>query len=276
MGRRRWAGRSRATSDRPKASVLPDPVGARPATSRPARASGMTADWIGNGSVIAAASRRAQIRGHAELGEPRRGGGHMGDFQLLNSALGRNNGASARRQRRCRRVAPYRPEQPFQPPVGRHVVVPAIIEVQAAVDARPVGLVGVGTRSGIGPALRGRPLWSASRCCRATADLIVDPANTVLRVLLRLSPAHRGRREPVAPLLGRSIDEGVLSLDDTVGERLPDLPDAWSAVTLRQLLNHTSGVPDFIHASSFADAVGASLGRHHRQKRCWHSSRTSR
>ena len=57
------------------------------------------------------------------------------------------------------------------------------------------------------------------------------------------------------------VDKGVLSLDDTIGERLPDLPDAWSDVTLRQLLNHTSGVPDFIHASSFADAVGASLGQ---------------
>jgi D-alanyl-D-alanine carboxypeptidase len=46
-----------------------------------------------------------------------------------------------------------------------------------------------------------------------------------------------------------------------MGERLPDLPDAWADVTLRQLLNHTSGVPDFIHASSFADAVGESLGQ---------------
>jgi D-alanyl-D-alanine carboxypeptidase len=57
------------------------------------------------------------------------------------------------------------------------------------------------------------------------------------------------------------VDEGVLALDDTIGERLPDLPAAWAEVTLRQLLSHTSGVPDFIRADSFGDAVGASLGQ---------------
>jgi D-alanyl-D-alanine carboxypeptidase len=57
------------------------------------------------------------------------------------------------------------------------------------------------------------------------------------------------------------VDEGVLSLDDTIGERLPDLPDAWADVTLRQLLAHTSGVPDFIRSSAFGDAVGASMGQ---------------
>ena len=41
------------------------------------------------------------------------------------------------------------------------------------------------------------------------------------------------------------VDRGVLSLDDTIGARLPNLPAAWGAVTLRQLLQHTSGVPSF-------------------------------
>jgi D-alanyl-D-alanine carboxypeptidase len=56
------------------------------------------------------------------------------------------------------------------------------------------------------------------------------------------------------------VDDGLLSLDDTIGERLADLPEAWSEVTLRQLLNHTSGLPDFIHASTFGDAVAESFG----------------
>ena len=47
------------------------------------------------------------------------------------------------------------------------------------------------------------------------------------------------------------------SLGDTIGERLPDLPDAWSEVTLRQLLNHTSGIPDFSNEPDFVDAVVA-------------------
>jgi len=37
-----------------------------------------------------------------------------------------------------------------------------------------------------------------------------------------------------------------LSLSDTVGRILPTLPKAWSAVTVAQLLQHTSGVPDYI------------------------------
>jgi D-alanyl-D-alanine carboxypeptidase len=55
------------------------------------------------------------------------------------------------------------------------------------------------------------------------------------------------------------VARGVLSLDDTIGERLPTLPAAWHAVTLRQLLAHTSGLPDFSRTQAFMDAVGASL-----------------
>ncbi|WP_111765679.1 serine hydrolase domain-containing protein [Nakamurella deserti] len=55
------------------------------------------------------------------------------------------------------------------------------------------------------------------------------------------------------------VDRGVLSLDDTIGRRLPDLPAAWAGVTLRQLLSHTSGLPDFTRDPEFGAAVGASL-----------------
>ena len=55
------------------------------------------------------------------------------------------------------------------------------------------------------------------------------------------------------------VDQGRLSLDDTIGKLRPDLPEAFHEVTLRQLLNHTSGVPDFIRTDGFEDAVGASL-----------------
>ena len=43
----------------------------------------------------------------------------------------------------------------------------------------------------------------------------------------------------------RLVANGALELDDTIGELLPSPPPAWSAVTLRQLLNHTSGLPEF-------------------------------
>jgi len=54
------------------------------------------------------------------------------------------------------------------------------------------------------------------------------------------------------------VSKGALSLNDTIGELLPDLPDSWSEVTLRQLLNHTSGLPDFTKDQGFLDALQAS------------------
>ena len=47
------------------------------------------------------------------------------------------------------------------------------------------------------------------------------------------------------------VDRGVLSLDDTIAARLPTLPAAWGAVTLRQLLQHTGGVPSFTTLAFF-------------------------
>jgi D-alanyl-D-alanine carboxypeptidase len=47
------------------------------------------------------------------------------------------------------------------------------------------------------------------------------------------------------------VARGRLDLDDTIGEVRPDLPDAWSAVTLRQLLDHTSGLPDYTKSDGF-------------------------
>ncbi len=55
------------------------------------------------------------------------------------------------------------------------------------------------------------------------------------------------------------VDKGVLALDDTIGKWLPEMPKAWAKVTLRQLLSHTSGLPDFTKTPAFGEAVGASL-----------------
>ncbi|MFF5446504.1 serine hydrolase domain-containing protein [Streptomyces sp. NPDC012888] len=55
----------------------------------------------------------------------------------------------------------------------------------------------------------------------------------------------------------RLVDEGLLSLDDTIGELLPAQPAAWHAVTLRQLLQHTSGLPDFSTAPEFVSILQA-------------------
>jgi len=56
-----------------------------------------------------------------------------------------------------------------------------------------------------------------------------------------------------------AVADGKLTLDTTLGEILPAQPAAWSKVTLAQLLQHTSGIPDFSQSPAFQEAVGASL-----------------
>ncbi|MER5943352.1 serine hydrolase domain-containing protein [Streptomyces sp. NPDC001928] len=58
------------------------------------------------------------------------------------------------------------------------------------------------------------------------------------------------------------VDRRYLRLDDTLRERLPGLPRAWGSVTLRQLLNHTSGLPDYTEDPTFLATLSANP-RHH-------------
>ena len=46
----------------------------------------------------------------------------------------------------------------------------------------------------------------------------------------------------------RLVEEGKVSLDDSIGKHLPTLPAAWRGVPVRQLLNHTSGIPSYTNA----------------------------
>jgi D-alanyl-D-alanine carboxypeptidase len=54
------------------------------------------------------------------------------------------------------------------------------------------------------------------------------------------------------------VSEGKLSLQDTIGKRLRELPEEWWEVTLRQLLNHTSGIPDLLGDPGVQKALEAS------------------
>src|SRR5207244_1620278 len=41
------------------------------------------------------------------------------------------------------------------------------------------------------------------------------------------------------------VEDGKLSLDDPVTRFWPDAPWRWHPITIRHLLTHTSGIPDF-------------------------------
>jgi CubicO group peptidase (beta-lactamase class C family) len=41
------------------------------------------------------------------------------------------------------------------------------------------------------------------------------------------------------------IEQGAMALDDSIARHLDSLPAAWRPVTVRQLLNHTSGIPSY-------------------------------
>ena len=47
------------------------------------------------------------------------------------------------------------------------------------------------------------------------------------------------------------VEEGKLGLDDKITARLPDLPAAWEEVTVRHLLNHTSGIKSYTSVRDF-------------------------
>jgi D-alanyl-D-alanine carboxypeptidase len=49
-----------------------------------------------------------------------------------------------------------------------------------------------------------------------------------------------------AAAIMKLVEDGKISLDDSVTKWLPEVPAGWSGVTVRQCLSHTSGLPDII------------------------------
>lgn len=49
------------------------------------------------------------------------------------------------------------------------------------------------------------------------------------------------------------VQAGRLGLDDTIAQRLSGMPAAWGPVTVRQMLTHTSGLPDYTQSKGFAN-----------------------
>ncbi len=73
---------------------------------------------------------------------------------------------------------------------------------------------------------------------------------------LRLASVSKAYSGAVALSL---VADGRLHLSDTVGRWVPGMPATWNRVTLGELLQHTSGIPDFSQAPGFGPAVVQSL-----------------
>ena len=65
-----------------------------------------------------------------------------------------------------------------------------------------------------------------------------------------------------AYLAAKLIDNGGLSLDTTLRERIPGVLPAAEGVNLRQLLQHTSGLADYIRAPTFVEQLIADPARY--------------
>ena len=106
----------------------------------------------------------------------------------------------------------------------------AILQQDVAPDGPGVGAV---------VSENGRVMWQGAA---GRADLATGTPLTSTSIFRYASIT----KQFTAALVLKLVDEGKLSLDDTLGKLLPtETPPAWHAVTVRQLLNHTSGIPDY-------------------------------
>lgn len=60
-----------------------------------------------------------------------------------------------------------------------------------------------------------------------------------------------------AAIVMQLVEEGELSLDDAAEDLAPGLLAAGDEITVRQLLGHTSGLPDYIKSDAFVERAGA-------------------
>jgi CubicO group peptidase (beta-lactamase class C family) len=53
------------------------------------------------------------------------------------------------------------------------------------------------------------------------------------------------------------VEDGRLRLDDSIAAHLPEVPDAWRAITVRHLLTHSSGLREYLAIPGLADQAHA-------------------
>ncbi|MDZ8051041.1 MAG: serine hydrolase domain-containing protein [Aulosira sp. ZfuVER01] len=57
------------------------------------------------------------------------------------------------------------------------------------------------------------------------------------------------------------VEEGVISLDEAIAVYLDNLPIAWQSVTIKQILSHQSGIPNYTHAPNYWEITRLDLSK---------------
>ena len=132
------------------------------------------------------------------------------------------------------------------PPTDAEILSKA--DVIAAAFLQKPGAVGLS----IGVARKGRVIVAKSY---GLADAELDVAankDTMFRI-------GSVTKQFTAAAIMRLAEQGKLSLDDDAGKYLPEVPLKGHAVTIRQLLNHTSGIPNYTDLEAWGRVIPLEL-----------------
>ena len=102
------------------------------------------------------------------------------------------------------------------------------------------------------------PTSLIERTFAASAGFCIFDRSTLLAAQFETDvyPIYSITKSFIACLVLMAVEEGRLKLDDTLAECLPDagVPQA-ELITLKTLLNHTAGLPDYGHLPAYARAL---------------------
>ena len=117
---------------------------------------------------------------------------------------------------------------------------PAAARVRATVDSLAQAFLDARSSPGVSIAVvRGTDTLVAKGYGMADLDQRVPATATTLYRIGSIT------KQFTAASVMRLVEQGKVALDDSIATYVPSLPAAWRGVTVRQLLNHTSGIPSY-------------------------------
>jgi N-acyl-D-amino-acid deacylase len=115
-------------------------------------------------------------------------------------------------------------------PLGASVTIDDVVEAEMARQKIPGVAVAV-IRKGEAPRLRGYGFADVEHRVPVTPDTIFQSGSL-------------GKQFTAAAVM-MLVEDGKLALTDPLSRFFPDTPEAWKRITVRHLLTHTSGLPDY-------------------------------